>query len=66
MSINSTIKNIRITRGVSHAEVAYKLNLNIDEVKNFEEEGRAISGGMLLHLLNVYESSVDELIKMKK
>lgn len=65
MSINCIIKNLRINKGVSQAEVAYKLNLNIIEVSRFEEEGVPISGDLFLRLLAIYDSSLDELMRME-
>ena len=60
MTINEKIYIIRINKGISQAELAYRTGFSIDDIKLFETNGTTISGYTLLKLLNAFKMKIKE------
>lgn len=60
MTINEKIKLIRKSKGMSQAELAYKIECAIEEIKNFETNDTTINGYIMLQILNTFNMSIEE------
>lgn len=60
MTINEKIHFIRIKKGISQAELAYKTGCSINEIISFEKKGTIISGYVLLQLINAFDITLYE------
>lgn len=60
MTINEKIHIIRIDKGMSQAELAYKTKCSIDDIKRFETNGIGVCGLDLLKIINAFEISTDD------
>lgn len=67
MSPNNTLKELRKSKSLSQAEVAYKLGCSIEFFKNIESDGYPIPGDLFLKILKLYDVSIQTLTeKVKK
>lgn len=60
MTINKKIHMIRIKKGMSLAELAFKTDYTIAEILNFETSGTNLSGYALLKIITAFNMSLDE------
>lgn len=63
--LNNKIHTIRIKKGMSLAEVAFKTGYTINDIKNFETVGTIISGYALLRIINTFDMSIEEFRDFK-
>lgn len=60
MTINEKIKLIRKSKGMSQAELAFKIKCSIKEINYIETGDTRINGFMLLQILTAFNISVEE------
>ena len=64
MSPNKILKLLRIQRKISKAEVAFKVGCTIEDINEIENEGTPIMGDQFLKLLQIYNTSIHEIINL--
>lgn len=64
MTINEKIRFIRLKKGMSQAELAFKTEHSINEIKIIETNGTRISAYILLKILNALEIEIDKFQKI--
>jgi transcriptional regulator with XRE-family HTH domain len=60
MTINEKIHFIRTKIGMSRAELAYKTDHTINEIRNIETNGTLINAYKLLKILSAFEMKTDD------
>lgn len=55
MKINEKIHKIRIYKGISQAELAYKTDFSINEIIKYKTNGTIINGFVLLKIIRAFE-----------
>ncbi len=60
MTINSKIHQIRESKKISQAELAYETGYTIGDIINIEKDGTIITGFTLLQILKAFDISIDE------
>jgi transcriptional regulator with XRE-family HTH domain len=60
MTLNEKIHKIRLEKGMSQAELAFKTEYSIDEIKIFEINDKKINGFILLKIIKALDMSVCE------
>lgn len=63
MTINEKIHSIRTKKGISRAELAYKIGCSIDEVINYETAGTKVNGFIFLQIISAFEMTIREFEK---
>lgn len=63
MTINKKLMDVRKSKKMSQAELAYKLDCSIEEIKWFETNGTQISGFLLLKILSAFNLTVEDFEK---
>lgn len=65
MIINEKIHIIRLHKNMSLAELAYKTDCSIAEIKEIETNGTSINGYTLLQIIKAFDISIEEFQNMK-
>ncbi len=65
MILNDKIHTIRVKKGMSIAELAFKTGYTLTDIKNFETVGTIISGYALLRIINALDMSIVEFQDFK-
>lgn len=60
MTLNEKIHFIRLSKGMSLAELAYETECSIDDIKHFETNGTKISAFILLQILKAFKITLTE------
>jgi transcriptional regulator with XRE-family HTH domain len=60
MTINEKIYMLRTQKGVSYAELAFKVGCSIDEIKKLETKGTKINGYTLLQVLSALNTTIEK------
>lgn len=64
MTINEKIHMIRVSQGMSQAELAFKTGYTINDIILFEKNGTIITGYILLQIINAFNITVDSFMKI--
>jgi transcriptional regulator with XRE-family HTH domain len=64
MTLNEKIHMIRLNKGMSQAELAFKTGYSISDIINFESKGNKISGYDLLKVIEAFELNLNEFMKI--
>jgi len=60
MTLNEKIQLLRKKGGISQAELAFKIDCSIENIKDFETSGTKINGFILLRILENLDMTIDE------
>ena len=60
MTINSKIHQIRKSKNISQAELAYETGYTIDDIIEIEKDGTIINAYTLLQILTALNITIDE------
>lgn len=60
MTVNEKIKYVRKAKQISQAELAFKIDCSIEELRELENSSIKINGFLLLKILSALNLSVEE------
>ncbi len=63
MTLNEKIHMIRLSKGMSQAELAFKTGYSISDIINLESKGNKISGYVLLKIIAAFDLSINDFTK---
>lgn len=64
MTLNEKIHMIRLNKGMSLAELAFKTGFSISDILSYESRGNKISGYVLLKILDALDLNLNEFMKI--